>query len=86
MNQPRNPNGASDRPSPDQAEREDAPRTVDPKVLEWLICPLTKTSLEYRPQTNELISRSARLAFPIVDGIPLMTEDAARRLTDDDLS
>ena len=59
-------------------------RAVNPTLLELLVCPLTKSSLIYNAETNELISRQARLAYPIVDGIPLMTADAARELTDDD--
>jgi len=50
-----------------------------------LVCPLTKTTLEYNARTLELISRAAGLAFPIRNGVPLMIEDAARALTDDDL-
>lgn len=61
-------------------------REVDPRLLELLVCPLTKSTLEYHRDANELVSRQAGLAYPIVDGIPLMTEDAARQLTDDDLS
>ncbi len=57
----------------------------DPKLLEFLVCPLTKTQLIYDPAAKELISRAAGLAFPIRNGVPLMIEDAARRLTDDDL-
>jgi len=64
----------------------DKNRQVDPRLLELLVCPLTKSTLEYRSHTQELISRSARLAYPIVDGIPLMTEEAARNLTDSDLT
>ncbi len=56
---------------------------VDPKLLELLVCPLTKTSLDYDPVRQELISRAARLAFPIRDGVPLMTTDAARHLDQD---
>ncbi|MGI9422195.1 MAG: Trm112 family protein [Hyphomicrobiaceae bacterium] len=59
-------------------------RPVSPALLELLVCPLTKSSLIYNPESNELISRQARLAYPIVDGIPLMTADAARELTEDD--
>jgi uncharacterized protein YbaR (Trm112 family) len=54
--------------------------TVDPKLLEILVCPLTKTPLEYDAERQELISRSARLAYPIRDGIPIMLIDEARRL------
>ena len=75
---------------PDESDRRsEAPtievRSVDPKLLEILVCPLTKSSLEYRPATSELISRRARLAFPIIDGIPLMIVGSARELTDDEL-
>ena len=57
---------------------------ADPRLLELLVCPLTKTSLDYDAERQELISRAARLAFPIHDGVPLMTERAARHLDDDD--
>jgi uncharacterized protein YbaR (Trm112 family) len=53
---------------------------VDPKLLEILVCPLTKTPLEYDAEKQELISRAARLAYPIRDGIPIMLADEARRL------
>jgi uncharacterized protein YbaR (Trm112 family) len=59
--------------------------TVDPKLLELLVCPLTKTRLIYDAGACELISIAAGLAFPIRNGVPLMIEDAARHLTDDDL-
>ena len=62
----------------------DGAHQINPTLLELLVCPLTKTSLIYNSETNELISRQARLAYPIVDGIPLMTADAARELTEDD--
>ncbi len=53
---------------------------VDPKLLEVLVCPLTKTSLDYDPERQELISRAAGLAFPIRDGIPIMLPEEAREL------
>jgi uncharacterized protein len=53
---------------------------VDPKLLEILVCPLTKTVLEYDASAHELISRAAGLAFPIIDGIPRMRLEDARRL------
>ncbi|WP_346322694.1 Trm112 family protein [Emcibacter sp. SYSU 3D8] len=53
---------------------------IDPKLLEILVCPLTKGPLEYDRQAQELISRKARLAFPIRDGIPIMLVDEAREL------
>ena len=56
---------------------------VDPKLLELLVCPLTKTVLEYDENTQELISRAAKLAYPIRDGIPIMLPDEARALEDD---
>ncbi|MGB6755034.1 MAG: Trm112 family protein, partial [Xanthobacteraceae bacterium] len=46
--------------------------SVDPKLLEILVCPLTKARLEYDAQNQELISRAAKLAYPIRDGIPIM--------------
>ncbi len=50
------------------------------KVLEFLVCPISKTPLEYDEKANELISRKAKLAFPIKNGIPLMLIDEARKL------
>ncbi len=60
------------------------PNAVDPKLLELLVCPLTKTQLVYDATTRELLSRAAGLAFPIRNGVPLMIEEAARKLTDAD--
>jgi uncharacterized protein YbaR (Trm112 family) len=54
--------------------------TVDPKLLEILVCPLTKCPLEYDREKQELISRAAKLAYPIRDGIPIMLPEEARRL------
>jgi uncharacterized protein len=54
--------------------------TVDPKLLEILVCPVTKATLEYDAEKQELISRAAKLAYPIRDGIPIMLADEARRL------
>jgi uncharacterized protein YbaR (Trm112 family) len=53
---------------------------VDPKLLEILVCPLTKGPLEYDSGKQELISRSAMLAYPIRDGIPIMLPEEARKL------
>ena len=53
---------------------------MDPKLLEILVCPITKGPLVYDKDKEELISKSARLAYPIRDGIPVMLEDEARRL------
>ena len=54
---------------------------VDPKLLEILVCPLTKGPLEYDRESQELISRKASLAYPIRDGIPIMLADEARELS-----
>ena len=55
---------------------------IDPKLLEILVCPLTKTTLEYDAERQELISRAAKRAYPIRDGIPIMLPDEARLLED----
>ena len=64
------------------AEAERPAGRVDPKLLEILVCPLTKTTLEYDAGRQELVSRAARLAYPIRDGIPIMLPDEARPLED----
>lgn len=56
---------------------------VDPKLLEILVCPVTKTTLRYDRERQELVSDKARLAFPIRDGIPIMLTDEARSLDDE---
>ncbi|MDB5589947.1 Trm112 family protein [Enterovirga sp.] len=66
---------------PGSAAGPGAPR-IDPKLLEILVCPLTKGRLDYDVAGQELISRSARLAYPIRDGIPIMLPEEARPLTD----
>ncbi len=55
---------------------------VDPKLLEILVCPLTKKPLRYDREAQELISDAAKLAYPIRDGIPIMLVDEARQLED----
>jgi len=55
---------------------------IDPKLLEILVCPLTKETLEYDREKQELISRGAKLAYPIRDGIPIMLPDEARPIED----
>jgi uncharacterized protein YbaR (Trm112 family) len=57
---------------------------MDKKLLQILVCPVTKGPLIYNKETQELISRSARLAYPIRDGIPVMLEDEARKLADEE--
>ncbi len=58
-------------------------RSLDPELLEILVCPLTKGTLSYDQKAQELISEQAGLAFPIRDGIPIMLVDEARPLDDD---
>jgi uncharacterized protein YbaR (Trm112 family) len=53
---------------------------IDPKLLEILVCPVSKTTLDYDAARQELISRAARLAYPIRDGIPIMLPEEARPL------
>lgn len=53
---------------------------LDPRLLELLVCPLTRTTLEYDAERQELVSRAARLAFPIRDGVPIMVIDEAREI------
>ena len=57
---------------------------TDPKLLEILVCPLTKTTLHYDRDKQELVSRAAGLAYPIRGGVPIMLADEARQLTDDE--
>ena len=59
---------------------------VDPKLLEILVCPLTKAPLRYDREAQELISEEAGLAYPIRDGIPIMLVDEARALRDDEIA
>ncbi len=58
---------------------------MDKKLLEILVCPVTKGPLIYDKKKQELISRSARLAYPIRDGIPVMLEEEARQLSSDEV-
>jgi uncharacterized protein YbaR (Trm112 family) len=58
------------------------PSIIDPRLLEILVCPLSKATLEYDRTRQELVSREARLAYPIKDGIPIMVPDEARVLDD----
>jgi uncharacterized protein YbaR (Trm112 family) len=57
-------------------------RHIDPKLLELLVCPLTKSVLRYDAERQELVSSAARLAYPIRDGIPIMLPDEARAIED----
>lgn len=59
---------------------------MDPKLLQILVCPVTKGPLVYNKASNELISKSARLAYPVRDGIPVLLEDEARKLQDEEVA
>ena len=67
----------------DDAAPKSAAAGIDPRLLEILVCPLTKTVLRYDRERNELVSLAARLAYPIRDGIPIMLPEEARRLEDE---
>ena len=69
-----------------QPEPKRARRAVDPRLLEMLACPLTKMPLSWNAASGELVSRAARLAFPVRDGVPIMLPSEARRLEEDELS
>jgi len=58
---------------------------MDSKLLDLLVCPVTKGPLRYNAETQELVSRSAHLAYPIRDGIPIMLENEARVLTETEI-
>lgn len=60
----------------------DKANDVDPRLLEVLVCPLTKTNLRYDRERQELVSEAAKLAFPIREGVPIMLPDEARKLED----
>lgn len=57
---------------------------IDPRLLEILVCPETKGPLVYDRDKNELLSKKARLAYPIRDGVPIMLTDEARVLSDEE--
>ena len=57
---------------------------MDPKLLELLVCPVTKGPLRFDKERQELISHSARLAYPVCDGIPILLENEARTLDDNE--
>ena len=67
------------------SEAKGAEKRTDPKLLEILVCPVTKGALKYDAAAQELISKTARLAYPIRGGIPIMLPDEARQLRDDEL-
>lgn len=67
-------------PAPETRER-----ATDPRLLEMLACPLTKGRLVWRPESGELVSPAARLAYPVRDGVPIMLPSEARPLDDAEL-
>ena len=69
----------------DEPSAEGPVGAIDRRLLDILVCPRTKTPLVYDKARQELVSRAARLAYPIRDGIPIMLEEEARVLDDDDL-
>ena len=64
----------------------DIQREIDPKLLEILVCPQTKGPLVYDREKSELLSKKARLAYPIRDGVPIMLPDEARALSDEEVN
>jgi len=72
----------ADEKGPKPVPEADLSQAPDPKLLEILVCPLTKTRLEYDVERKVLLSRAAGLAYPIVNGVPLMIADAARPIED----
>lgn len=66
--------------------RDKSAMAVDPKLLELLVCPLTKGALSWDAANNELVSRLARIAYPVRDGIPVMLPSEARSLSDEELA
>lgn len=60
------------------------PADVDPRLLEVLVCPVSRTPLRYEPATQELVSSAARLAYPIREGVPILSSDEARELRPDE--
>ncbi len=74
---------STDAPRQDENSGAPAEAAGDPKLLEILVCPVTKTRLRYDAARQELISETARLAYPIRDGVPLMCVEAARSLDEE---
>jgi len=67
----------------DETHTKNTASQIDPKLLEILVCPLTKQALTYDAEHQELVSRAARLAYPIREGIPIMLPEEARELTEE---
>lgn len=66
-------------------QRQTAEGSVDPKLLEFLVCPVSGAALSHDAERQELVSRATRLAFPIRGGIPIMLESEARKLDPDEV-
>ncbi len=79
MDKPETGNQAQER----QAQAAAGGREIDPRLLEILVCPKTHTALEYDRERQELVSRAAKLAYPIRDGVPIMLIEEARPLDED---
>ena len=71
-------------PGIDASKHQQKQRDVDPRLLEVLVCPLTRSALHYDRARQEMISRQARKAFPVRDGVPIMLVEEARDLGDDE--
>lgn len=65
-----------------ETEQKNASGLLDPRLLEMLVCPVSKTCLVYNPSTKELCSPNAHLAYPVRDGIPIMIIEEARQIAD----
>jgi len=72
--------GADAKPPPPMASAGSRPARVDPRLLEILVCPVTRDTLSYDADRQELISKAAKLAYPIRDGVPIMLPEEARPL------
>ena len=70
-------------PRPDEPGKAGEAAAIDPRLLEILVCPQTHTALEWDAARGELISRAAKLAYPVRDGIPIMLVEEARRLDEE---
>ena len=68
------------RSPPEMSPDPDEKTAIDPRLLEIIVCPLSKTVLQYDAAAQELISRAAKLAFPIRDGIPILLPEEARKI------
>lgn len=78
VRQPRKPEAGKEKAQEAEVPRQ--PERIDRRMLELLVCPLTKAPLRYDGKKNELVSEAARLAYPIRDGIPIMLPSEARKL------